>query len=135
MTDNSRPAQIDVDDTTQLVAQINYTATPEEEKMSHALKGSPPKIFDGMCENLENFMDEFDIYAKINRKNESMKEAYSQVLMCLSFIKGKTRKVCNWAKGHIVVLDKEIKDGMHYDDERLWTDFGNTFIELFTDTA
>jgi hypothetical protein len=50
-----------------------------------------------------------------------------------TFIKGK--KVCNWAKGHVMVLDKEIKDGACYNDERLWEDFGNAFIEAFTDTT
>jgi hypothetical protein len=61
-----------VDDDEQPVAQINYATTADEEKTSRSLKGSPPKIFDGTCNDSENFMDEFDIYTKINRKNESM---------------------------------------------------------------
>ena len=144
MADNQGTGQIDVDpqpqawsdpidDAGQPVAQINYTTATDEERTSRSLKGSPPKIFDGERENSENFMDEFDIYTKINRKNDSMKEAYSRVLMCLSFIKGK--KVRDWAKGRVVVLDKEVKDGTRYDDERLWTDFGNAFVEAFTDTT
>jgi hypothetical protein len=53
--------------------------------------------------------------------------------MCLSFIKGK--KVRDWAKGRVVVLDNKVKSGTRYDDERLWTDFGNAFVEAFTDTT
>ena len=144
MTDNQGSAEIDMDpqpqgwnvpaeDAEQPVTQINYTATTDEEKTSRSLKESLPKIFDREREYLENFMDEFDIYTKINRNNDGMKEAYSRVLMCLSFIKGK--KVRDWAKGRVGVLDKEIKDGTRYDNERLWADFGNTFVEAFTDTT
>ena len=134
------PKQIDVDQeetppqqTAPPTAQINYTAPREEEKSSQALKGSAPEIFDGDRTKSETFIDQFNVYAKINRKNETMREPYSRVLMAVSFIKGK--KVRDWARGRILVLDQEMEKGTSFNDERLWKDFTNAFNEAFTDTT
>lgn len=66
------PKQIDINQeeappqTAPPIAQINYTAPAEEERSSQALKGSAPEIFDGDRTKLETFIDQFDIYVKIN---------------------------------------------------------------------
>ena len=134
------PEQIDVDQgeappqqTAPPVTQINYTTPREEERSSRALKGSAPEVFDGDRTKSETFIDQFDVYAKINRKNESMREPYSRVLMAISFIKGK--KVRDWARGRVLALEQETDNGTPYDDERLWRDFANAFNEAFTDTT
>ena len=114
-------------------AQINYTAPREEERSSQALKGSASEIFDGDRTKSETFIDQFDVYTKINRKNESMREPYSRVLMAISFIKGK--KVRDWARGRVLTLNQEIDNGTPHEDEKLWRDFANAFNEAFTDTT
>ena len=115
------------------VTQINYTAPREEERSSRSMKGSAPEIFDGDRTKSETFIDQFDVYAKINRKNETMKEPYSRVLMAISFIKGK--KVRDWARGRVLALDQEINNGTPHEDEKLWRDFADAFNEAFTDTT
>ena len=119
--------------TTPPVAQINYTAPREEERSNRALKGSAPEIFDGDRTKSETFIDQFDVYVKINRKNETMKEPYSRTLMAISFIKGK--KVRDWARGRVLALDQEIEEGIPHEDERLWKHFSEAFNDTFTDTT
>ena len=67
------PEQINIDQgeappqqTTPPITQINYTAPKEEERSSQALKGSAPEVFDGDCTKSETFIDQFDVYVKIN---------------------------------------------------------------------
>ena len=114
-------------------AQINYTAPREEERSSRALKGSAPEIFDGDRTKSETFIDQFDVYVKINQKNETMKEPYSRTLMAISFIKGK--KVRDWARGRVLALDQEIENRVPHEDERLWKHFSKAFNDAFTDTT
>ena len=62
-----------------------------------------------------------------------MREPYSRILMAVSFIKGK--RVRDWARGCVLVLDQEMERGTSFNDERLWKDFTDAFNEAFTDTT
>ena len=115
------------------ITQINYTTPREEERSSQALKRSPPEIFDGDRTKSETFIDQFDVYVKINRKNDTMREPYSRVLMAILFIKGK--KVRDWARGRVLALDQEIENGVPHENEKLWKDFSEAFNDAFTDTT
>ena len=53
--------------------------------------------------------------------------------MAMSFIKGK--KVRDWARGRVLILDQEMEKGTSFNDERLWKDFTDVFNEAFTDTT
>jgi hypothetical protein len=70
--------------------QINVTKVPSTTngEGGGALKGASPKHFDETQSDSQTFMDNFILYWKINRANDIMKEAYSRVLMAVSFIKG-----------------------------------------------
>ena len=50
---------------------------PEEREQS--LQGNKPKEFDGLWKDSETFMDHFNVYWRINRRNRNMKEPYTTV--------------------------------------------------------
>ena len=59
-----------------------------------------------------------------------MREPYSQVLMARSFLKGK--KVQDWARGCVLVLDQEIEKGTSFNNERLSPMHGTQLKADFT---
>ena len=113
----------EVDDDTQVVTTI-------ERSTQGSLKGNPPKVFDGTRADSENFVQDFKIYWKINRRNAIMDEPYSRIVTALSYIKGE--KVKDWVTTQLDLLDKKIQDGVLYSDERLWAAFDKAFADAFT---
>jgi hypothetical protein len=114
-------------------AHANY-ATADNEKSGNSLKGSKPKDFDSSRKESENFWDDFETHWKINRKNNTMKEPYSRVLMATSFMKGE--KVRDWVCAQRKPLQKRV-DKEHYSEnsEHLWECFEYNFKKAFTDTT
>jgi hypothetical protein len=113
--------------------RTNYT-NANNEKSGNSLKGSKPKDFDGLCKEWENFWDDFETHWKINRKNNTMKERYSQVLMATSFMKGE--KVRDWVRAQRKLLQEQVNGGRYLEEnEYLWECFEYDFKKAFTNTT
>jgi hypothetical protein len=119
--------------------QINVTKVPTTTNGGGgggALKGAPPKYFDGTRSDSQTFMDDFILYWKINRANDTMKEAYSRDLMAISFIKGPN--VRDWARAQVEELEYKIDPvgrNMQPAEETIWKEFKRNFLDAFTDTT
>jgi hypothetical protein len=105
-----------------------------DDEKSPSLKGNKPNEFDRLRKDSETFLDDFNVYWKINRKNETMKEPYSRVLMAISFMKGP--KVRDWTRAQVKDLDDKIDiQGIDPNNETLWKEFKKSFLRAFTDTT
>ena len=122
-TETMRIQTAEVDNDTQVVATT-------ERNTQGSLKGNPPKVFDGTRADSENFVQDFKIYWKINRRNAIMDEPYSWIIMALSYIKGE--KVKDWVATQLDLLNEKIQDGVLYSDKRLWAVFDKVFADAFT---
>ena len=115
-------------------ARADFTRVERDETETKGMKGSAPKNFAGDRKDSERFLEEFTWYWKLNRKNASMKEPYSRVLLAISYMKGE--KVRNWNKNQVNLLDKRVDEQLvSPDDERLWKAFAQDFKSAFTNTT
>jgi len=114
--------------------RIDFTSAREQPTESRAMKGSAPKEFDGDRKDSDRFLEEFRVYWKINRTNAAMKEAYSRVLMAISYMKG--AKVRNWTRAQVKILDERVDSARHApNDEYLWNAFEKDFKSAYTNTT
>ena len=123
ITETIRIQTAKVNDDTQVV-------TTTERSTQGSLKGNPPKVFDGTRADSENFVQDFKIYWKINRRNVIMDEPYLRIITALSYIKGE--KVKDWVATQLDLLDEKIQDRVLYSDKRLWAAFDKAFTDTFT---
>jgi hypothetical protein len=127
--------------TTPLPAQINMgggTIPKGKKKDNHeengnggGLRGKAPEVFDGDRTKSRAFISDIQIYFKINRNKFNVKNAYSRVLLALSFIKGPN--VVNWVGTQIEQLEEDLINicGGDEDDEELWQEFEKKFKRAF----
>src|SRR5262249_42027576 len=84
----------------------------------------------------KTFLDEFETYRFINRRNISMKIPADRVALALSFIKGDHVK--DWARQQMQELVHRTTNTINpilETNEYLWSKFERDFRTTFTDTA
>ena len=114
------------------IEEPRESSAPEEKEQS--LQGNKPKEFNGSRKDSEMFMDHFNVYWRINRRNRNMKEPYTRVLMAISFINGP--KVQDWTTAQVKKLNYAVETlGEDPQSESLWRNFWDDFIKAFTDTT
>jgi len=118
---------------------------PYEEQMlllsDDSLKGIAPMMFDGNRHNTEQFTHKFMLYRMINQDMPTMKNAYIQAALALSFIRGPA--INNWVLQQTNKLYLNCNGNMpnrvvptyYTNDESLWVAFEQDFQRAFTDTT
>jgi hypothetical protein len=108
-------------------------STAAEEK-EQSLQGNKPKEFDGSRKDSQTFMDHFNVYWRINRRNRNMREPYTWVLMAISFMNGP--KIQDWTRAQVKKLDYAVETlGVDPQSETLWKNFHDDFLKAYTDTT
>jgi hypothetical protein len=87
----------------------------EENGSRGGLRGKAPKLFDGDRTKLKVFISDMRIYFRINQNKFDVKNAYSRVLLALSFIKGPN--VVNWVDTQFNQLDEDLTNICGGDEE------------------
>jgi hypothetical protein len=87
----------------------------EETGNRGGLRGKAPELFDGDRTKSKAFISDIRIYFRINRKKYDIKNAYSRVLLALSFIKGPN--VVNWVDTQFDQLDEDLEQECSGDEE------------------
>jgi hypothetical protein len=101
--------------------------------MEGSLKGRAPKPFTGEQPKALEFLSDFNTYWICNNNNVSMKVPYHRVAICLGFLEGdKDRK---WKDDQARQLQQKVHEGMSREDEDLWDEFKESFLNSFVDTA
>jgi hypothetical protein len=121
----------------------NWADLPDEPPNSPGeggrLEGDPPQRYDGDRTKTRQFVKEFQLWWRLNRRHKKMKLPADRVALALTYIKGP--KVNNWVYRQIELLSKRVDgDGRHSPDyheseEELWTNFVDDFIKAFIHTA
>jgi hypothetical protein len=93
-------------------------------------------VFNGDRSDVQQFMNQWNLYYRINKFNINLATPYQRVTQCLMYICGP--KVNNWVEGQLEWLD-DVTNRFHnpigVNDERLWTLFKAAFESAFEDTA
>ena len=103
------------------------------------LRGHPPEVFDGNRAKAKKFMKEFTLWKLCNLNNEALSTPFSQVALCLSYIKGPN--VDDWVSATTDDVYEKVhgragRPATHQlDDEDLWNEFAQEFANAFADTA
>ena len=103
------------------------------------LRGHPPEIFDGDRTKAKKFMKEFTLWKLCNLNNEALSIPFSRVALCLSYIKGPN--VDDWVSATTDDVYEKVhgragRPATHQlDDEDLWNEFAQEFVNAFADTA
>jgi hypothetical protein len=106
----------------------------EHEGNGGGLRGKAPEIFDGDRTKSKAFISDLRIYFQINRKKSDVKNAYSRVLLALSFIKGPN--VVNWVETQTDQIEEELHEvGGDEEYEDLWQDFLKRFKKAYVSTT
>jgi hypothetical protein len=95
------------------------------------LWGKAPELFDGDRAKSKAFISDIWIYFQINRNKVDVRNAYSRVLLALSFIKGPN--VVNWVSTQFDQLNEDLTNvcGGDKDDEDLWKKFEKRFKRAY----
>jgi hypothetical protein len=103
----------------------------EENGNGGGLRGKAPELFDGDRAKSKAFISDIQIYFRINRNKFDVKNAYSRVLLALSFIKG--LNVVNWVSTQFDQLDEDLVNicGGDEEDEDLWKEFEKRFKRAY----
>jgi Retrotransposon gag protein/Zinc knuckle len=117
------PTEINMGGGTIPKGKKRYTDDEDQGNGNGSLKGKTPAIFDGDRSASKAFISDLRIYFQINRKKADVKNAYSRVLLALSFIKGPN--VVNWVDTQFDQIEEDLKHicGGDEDDDYLWTEF------------
>ena len=91
--------------------------------------------FDGDRTKTNTFLQEFNILLNMNENNEMFQSPYLHINLALLLIRGSN--VNDWVQAQIEELCRRLTPGggFTWDQEILWTDFGNTFTIAFTNTT
>jgi hypothetical protein len=98
-----------------------------------SLKGRAPKPFTGERSKALEFLSDFNTYWICNDNNVSMKVPYHRVAICLGFLEGD--KIREWKDDQARQLQQKVREGMSREDEDLWDEFKESFLNSFIDTA
>ena len=82
---------------------------PNDRGPGAKLSGKDPVIFDGDRAKAEAFFLEWTIYRLLNEETEVMKQAFSRVMLFLTFIKGPN--VQEWVGAQVAWLGRHIRSG------------------------
>ena len=96
------------------------------------LIGREPDIFDGTCEKVEMFLQEWNIYHGLNWQSDIMNIPFSRAMMFLSYIKG--AKVQEWVGIQLTWLTDQMGGGAQVTDRYLWATILQRFRDAFEDT-
>jgi hypothetical protein len=107
----------------------------EENGNGGGLRGKVPKLFDGDRTKSKAFISDIRIYFRINWNKFDVKNAYSRVLLALSFIKGPN--VVNWVSTQFDQLDEDLVNicGGDEEDEDLWKEFEKRFKRAYVSST
>ena len=106
--------------------------TPEERNNGTKLSGKEPVIFDGDRSKVEAFLLEWTIYRLLNGEQDIMRQAFSRVMLFLTFIKGPD--VQEWSNMQVGWLGSQILAGAGRNEEHLYDEVMDSFKTAFTDT-
>jgi len=109
----------------QEVQRINIISNPS----NGALKGNPPPIFDGDRSKTCKFLLNWDLWAAINRANDTMKKPFSRIVTILSYMDGTC--VDAWKEEQLQKLKEEMDNRTLETDETLWDNFLERFQNAF----
>ena len=96
------------------------------------LSGKEPVIFDGDQSKAEAFLLEWTIYRLLNGEQDIMRQAFSRVMLSLTFIKGPD--VQEWSNMQVGWLGSRILVGAGRNEEHLYDKVMDSFKTAFTDT-
>ena len=96
------------------------------------LSGKEPAIFEGDCSKAKAFLLEWTIYRLLNGEQDIMRQAFSRVMLFLTFIKGPD--VQEWASSQVSWLGSRIIAGAGRNKEYLYDTVMDSFNTAFTDT-
>jgi len=105
--------------------RINIISNPS----NGALKGNPPPMFDGDRNKTCKFLLNWDLWAAVNRANDTMKKPFSRIVAMLSYMDGTC--VDAWKEEQLKKLKEEMDDGALETDETLWDHFLERFQNTF----
>ena len=74
---------------------LGAAGNPDDRNNGTKLSGKEPAIFDGGRSKAESFLLEWTIYRLLNGEQDIMRQPFSRVMLCLTFIKGPN--VQEWA--------------------------------------
>ena len=105
---------------------------PDDRSNGTKLSGKEPAIFDGDRSKAEAFLLEWTIYRMLNGEQDIMRQAFSRVMLFLTFIKGPN--VQEWASSQVSWLGSRIVAGAGRNEEHLYDTVMDSFNTAFTDT-
>jgi len=87
---------------------------PQPPPIIEGLKGTPPTIFNSNQKHTKQFMQEFTLYKIINQESPVMCNAYTRMVLALSFMRGTA--INNWVMQQIERLylrcNKDVASGI-----------------------
>ena len=95
------------------------------------LSGQEPAIFDGDCSKAEAFLLKWTIYRLLNGEQDIMRQAFSRVMLFLTFIKGPD--IQEWTSSQVGWLGSWIIVGAGRKEEHLYDTVIDSFNMAFTD--
>ena len=93
------------------------------------LKGNPPFMFDGDRNKTHKFLLNWDLWAAVNRTNDTMKKPFNRIVTILSYMDGTC--IDTWKEEQLQKLKEEMDDGTLETDETLWDNFIERFSNAF----
>jgi len=105
--------------------RINVITNPS----NGALKGNPPSIFEGDRNKTHKFLLQWDLWAAVNRTNDTMKKLFSRIITMLSYMDGTC--IDAWKEEQLQKLKEELDDRTLETDETLWDNFFEKFKNTF----
>jgi len=93
------------------------------------LKGNPPPMFNGDRNKTCKFLLNWDLWAAVNRANDTMKKPISRVIAMLSYMDGTC--VDAWKEEQLQKLKEEMDDRALETDKSLWDHFLERFKNTF----
>ena len=109
----------------QEVQRINIISNPS----NGALKGNPPFMFNGDRDRTCKFLLNWDLWAAVNRANDTMKKPFSRIVAMLSYMDSTC--IDTWEEEQLQKLKEEMDDGTLETDETLWDHFLERFKNAF----
>ena len=105
---------------------------PNDQNNGTKLSGKEPVIFDRDHAKAEAFMLEWVIYTLLNEDQEIMRQAFSRIMLFLTYIKGPN--VQEWVGMQVAGLGRQIQARARRTDKFLYDTIMDSFNTTFTDT-
>ena len=96
------------------------------------LSGKEPVIFEGDCAKAKAFILEWTIYSLLNEDMEVVRQAFSKVMLFLTFIKGPN--VQGWVGAQVGWLGRHLLAQARKTDQHLYNTVMDSFSTAFMDT-